>query len=141
MIEQNPKKQKPELHVLNIMLIIKMSKHPIIDQRLKQKPDLRLREILVDYQQYHHSLQEKKHLGAKINQNMTILNRNTHLKENQVGHEIIKNQNQILKDHLLLNKKIKTTKTKSQNQQDPTMTPKRMRTEPEHIGEKQQKDI
>ena len=94
-IEQNPKKQEPELHVLNIMLIIKMSKHPIIYQRLKQKPDLRLRQT------YHHSLQEKKHPEVKINQKTRILNRITNLKENGVGHEIL-NQIQILKDHLLL---------------------------------------
>ena len=94
-----PKKQKQVLHdliiILNIMLIIKMSKHPIIDQRLKQTPDLRLIKT------YHHSLQEKKHLGVKINQKTIILNRITNLKENEVGHEIL-NQIQILKDHLLL---------------------------------------
>ena len=43
--------------------------------------------------------------GKPKNNNPTIvLNRNTSLKENQVGHEIIKDQNQILKDHLLLDK-------------------------------------
>ena len=99
-------KAKTGPYVLNIMLFIEMSKHPMIDQRLKQKPDLRLRGILMHCQQYHHSLQEKKHLGTKINQNMLILNRNTHLKEHQVGHEIIK-------DHLLFqhnNNKNETTK-------------------------------
>ena len=55
---------------------------------------------------------------------MVILNLHTSLKENQVDH-------QIHKDHLLL-KKI----TKTQN-----MTPKRMRIEPEHIGEKQKEYI
>ena len=49
-------------------------------------------------------------------------------KENKVGH-------QNLKDHLLLTQIIR----QSQNQ-NPTMTPKRMRIEPGHIGEKQ-KDV
>ena len=103
------KQQEPELHVLNIMLIIKMSKHPIIYQRLKQKPDLRLIET------YHHSLQEKKQVEVKINQKTIILNRITNLKENEVGHEIL-NQIQILTDQLLL-KRIPLKQT-----QDMTLT-------------------
>ena len=63
---------------------------------------------------------------------MIFLNRITNLKENDVDQQIF-NQIQILKDHLLL-KRVTLKK-------DPTMTPKRMRTEPKHIGEKQQKDI
>ena len=45
-----------------------MSKHQIIEQIPKQKPDLRLREILVHYHQYHHSLQETQQVGVKITQ-------------------------------------------------------------------------
>ena len=93
-----------------------MSKHQITEQRLKQKPDLRLRERLVHYQQYHHPLQEKKHLEVKVNQNMIILNRNMNLTETQEDQNIFKDQNQIpkdqnqiIKDHLLLEKTPKET--------------------------------
>ena len=108
----------------NIILNIKMSEHQIIEQSQSREQELHQRKALVNY---HHSLQEKQHLEVKINQKMIILNRNTSLKENQVGREI-------LKDHLLL-KRI-TQKKKTHN-----MTPKRMRIEPEHIGEKQKEDI
>ena len=116
-IEQIQKKQEPVLHVLNIMLIIKMSKHPIIDQRLKQKPDLRLRGILVHYQQYHHSLQVKHHLEVKRNRKIIILSRIMNLKENNVDHQMLE---QIIRQN------------RTQN-----ITQIRMRIEPEHIGEKQ----
>ena len=108
--EQRPK-QKPDLHVLNIMLIIEMSKHQIIEERPKQKADLHLRTT---YHQYHHFPLETKHLEVKRNQNIIILNRNMNLKARLVGHKIF-NQNRILKDHLLLKK----TKTKK----NPTPTP------------------
>ena len=66
LIEEQKPKQKPDLHVLNIILIIEMSKRPIIEQRPKQKPDPHLRKIvLLTYQQYHHSLQEKKASGSQ----------------------------------------------------------------------------
>ena len=120
-IEQIPKKQEPVLHVLNIMLTIKMSKHPIIDQRLKQKPDLHLREILVHYQQYHHSLQVKHHLEVKRNREIIILSRIMNLKENKVDHQML--------EHII-----------RQNQTQ-NMAKIRMRMEPEHIGEKQKEDI
>ena len=81
-----------------------MSKRPIEEQNPKQKPDLHLRKTLIHYQKHNHFQQEKKHLEAKINQKVIIPNRNTRLKENEVGHEKIKYQNQVLKDHLLLKK-------------------------------------
>ena len=66
-----PKKQEQVLHeliiILNIILITKMSKHPIIDQRLNQKPDLHLKSLI---KAYHHSLQVKKQVGVKITQNL-----------------------------------------------------------------------
>ena len=60
--------------------------HQIIEQIPKQKPDLHRRKVLANYHQRHHSRQVK-HL---INQQMIILSRNTHLKENKVGHQMFK---------------------------------------------------
>ena len=90
--------------------------------KIKQKPDLRLRKILMHYQQYHHSLQEKKHLGAKINQKTPILNRNMNLKETQVCQEIIKDQNQIIKDHFLLEKRYSKKHQKQKQKQKQTQS-------------------
>ena len=64
--------------------------HQIIEQIPKQKPDLHRRKVLANYHQRHHSRQVK-HL---INQQMIILSRNTHLKENKVDHQILKDHNQ-----------------------------------------------
>ena len=94
-IEQSPKKQEQVLHVLIVILNIKMSKHPIIDQRLKQKPDLHLIEIKT----YHHSLQE-------ITQNL-----HTNQKGKQEDQQIHK-QRQKLKDHLLFKKINSTSKSR-----------------------------
>ena len=103
--------------------------HQIIEQIPKQKPDLHRRKVLVNHHQYHHSLQVKQHLEVKINQQMVILNQSMNQKGNKVGH-------QHLKDHLLLTQIIRQNRN-----QNPTMTPKRMRIEPEHIGEQPKGDI
>ena len=95
--------------------------HRIIEYTSKRKPDLHRIKILMHYHHYHHSLQVKQHPEVKINQKEISLNLNTSLKENQVGHQMLKQ-----------------IRRQSQN---PTMTPKRMRIEPEHIGEKQKGDI
>ena len=76
---------------------MKMGEHQVIEQSQNREQERHLKKE----HQYRHSLQEKKHLEIKINQNMIILIRSTSLKEKQVGREIPK-------DHLLL-KKIKTT--------------------------------
>ena len=45
-----------------------------------------------NWDQYHHFPLENKRLEGKINQNIVTLNRNTHLKENKVGHQMLKDQ-------------------------------------------------
>ena len=70
----------------NIILNIKMSEHQIIEQSQSREQELHQRKALVNY--YNFSLQENQQLEVKINQNTVILNRNTSLKENQVGHQI-----------------------------------------------------
>ena len=101
-----------------------MSEHQIIYQNQSREQELHQRKALVNYSHFPLENQhlENQHLEVNINQHMVILNRNTSLKENEVGREV-------LKDHLLL-------KRITQN-----MTPKRMIIEPEHIGEKQKEDI
>ena len=94
-----PKKQEQVLHVLiiilNIILITKMSKHPIIDQRLNQKPDLHLIEIKT----YHHSLQE-------ITQNL-----HTNQKGKQEDQQIHKQRQKFKKIYSKKNQKHKQNQT------------------------------
>ena len=98
-IDQIQKKQEPVLHVLDIMLSMEMSKLPIIDQRLKRKPDLRLREILVHYHQYRHSLQENHQVVVKITQNQ-ITNLKVIQEDQQTHNQKTHNQKQIQKQIL-----------------------------------------
>ena len=101
-IRANPKKKEQVLHVLIVMLNIKMSKHPIIDQRLNQQPDLHLIEIKA----YHHSLQVKKQVGVKITQNL-----HTNQKGKQEDQQIHKQRQKIKKIYSKKNQKHKQNQT------------------------------
>ena len=78
--------QKQQKHQ-NIILIIKMGEHQIIEQRQNREQELHQRKALVNY--YRHFPLENQHLEITINPNMVILSRNMNQKENQVDHQIL----------------------------------------------------
>ena len=114
-IEQSPKKQEQVLHdliiILSIILLTKMSKHQIIEQRLKQKQDLHLKSLI---KAYHHSLQVKKQVVAKITQNL-----HTNRKGKQEDHQI---HNQRQKFKKIYSKKNQNHKQKQKQKQTPNTT-------------------
>ena len=58
--------QKKQKHK-NIILIIKMSEHQIVEQRQNREQELHQRKTLVNYR---HFPLKNQHLQVKINQNM-----------------------------------------------------------------------
>ena len=86
-MQPRPRKELKHQKNQNIILSIKMSERQIIEQSQNREQELHQRKALVNY--YRRFPPENQHLEVKINQNMIILNRNTSLKENQVGHQIL----------------------------------------------------
>ena len=80
-----PRKELTHQKNQNIILIMKMGDHQIIEQRQNREQEVHLKSC----HQYHHSLQVNKHLEIEINQNMITQNQSMNLKVTQEGHQIL----------------------------------------------------